>query len=97
MFNLKTSVEAVAAFLGSAETVVTSSYHGAYWASLLGRRVVGIPTSSKFYGLKHAIPLCTIEDWPRFEKLARSYPEALDDCRSANIAFAEKVKDHFFG
>lgn len=97
MMNLKTSIEAVVSFLGSAETVITSSYHGAYWALLLGRKVVGIPTSSKFYGFKHAIPLCTIEDWPRFEKLSRSYPEALEDCRKANVDFSAKVKDYLLG
>ena len=39
--------------LSKGETVVTSSYHGAYWASLMGRKVVCLPFGSKFYGLKH--------------------------------------------
>ncbi|NBT43027.1 MAG: hypothetical protein EBT20_21685, partial [Alphaproteobacteria bacterium] len=30
-------------FLGSGEHVITSSYHGAYWATLLGRKVSMIP------------------------------------------------------
>lgn len=92
-FNMKTSIEAVVEFLGSAETVVTSSYHGAYWAMLLGRKVIGIPTSSKFYGFKHAIPLCAIDDWQRFAKLAVRHGEALEECRAANLDFAARVSE----
>lgn len=97
LFNMKISVEETIRFLGTAETVVTSSYHGAYWATLLGKKVIGIPTSSKFYGMRHAIPICAVDDWRRYAKLAHSYPEALDDCRTASKAFADKVSDYFFG
>lgn len=97
MFNMKLPVEEIITFLASAETVVTSSYHGVYWATLLGKKVVGIPTSSKFYGVRHALPICSAEDWKRYSKIARSYPDALAECRQANIAFADKVKDYFFG
>lgn len=39
----------VVAFLGSAEKVVTSSYHGMYWARLLGKNVEVFGFGSKFY------------------------------------------------
>ena len=53
-WNRGTFEEAVAC-LGSAETVVTNSYHGMYWASLLGRKVELLKTtSSKFYQMKTA-------------------------------------------
>ena len=39
-------------FIGSGDVVVTNSYHGAYWATLLGKVVVAFPWASKFYGLK---------------------------------------------
>jgi hypothetical protein len=89
--NLRHSMAEIIAFLGSAETVVTSSFHGAYWATLLGRKVVAIPTSSKFYGLMHPVPICHAADWKRFAKLARTYPEALGECRAANLAFKDDV------
>jgi hypothetical protein len=89
--NLKSSVEDIVAALGSAETVITSSYHGAYWATLLGRKVVGIPTSSKFYDLRHPIPICHRSDWKRFTKLARIHDGALEECRQANLGFYDKV------
>ena len=97
MFNIKQPIEDVISFLASAETIVSSSYHGVYWASLLGKKVVGVPTSSKFYGLKHPIPICAASDWQRYRKLATAYPEALFECRQANIKFSEKVSDYFFG
>jgi hypothetical protein len=53
MFNLscKSMWEAVA-FLASGRTVITNSYHGAYWAMLLGRKVeLWNPFSNRFFGL----------------------------------------------
>ncbi len=54
MTNLGINLEEKIKFLGSAETIITSSYHGAYWGMLLNRKVkVEIPFSSKFYGFKN--------------------------------------------
>ncbi len=82
--NTSSSIEEVVAFIGSAETIYTDSYHGAYWAILLGRKVVVDPWSSKFYGFK----------WPiaTSKKQTRSvYPEALEEARAANQVYYEKV------
>ncbi|MEN6550027.1 MAG: hypothetical protein ABFE07_28630 [Armatimonadia bacterium] len=79
----------VLAHLGSGETVVTSSYHGVYWATLLGRKVVALPYGSKFFALKHQP---TFAD--RYEgQPGRSYPEALAECREANFRFGHDVAD----
>jgi hypothetical protein len=91
MGNDRRPMDEIVKFLGSAELVVTSSYHGAYWATLLGRKVVTIPTSSKFYSLKHPVPFCNRVDWKRFANLARTYPDALLECREANLAFFQKA------
>ncbi|KKN76114.1 hypothetical protein LCGC14_0373090 [marine sediment metagenome] len=41
--------------IGSGETVLTNSYHGMYWATLLGRKVELMnKTSSKFYQMRDA-------------------------------------------
>lgn len=83
----------VVEFLGSAELVITSSYHGAYWATLLGKKVLLMNVfSSKFYGYKHPIQVVSEEDWQEKAKEAKVYPEALQECRKANYAFAEKVE-----
>lgn len=48
MTNEDGSIEDAVRFLGSGETVITSSYHGAFWAHLLGRRVQTVTWGSKF-------------------------------------------------
>jgi hypothetical protein len=78
-------------FLASADLVVTDSFHGAYWNTLLGGRTVALPSTSKFYGMKHVVPLCDAQDWVRFSRLAVQYPEALQECRAATLNFKEKV------
>jgi hypothetical protein len=56
------SFETAIEFLGSAETILTNSYHGMYWGMLLNRNVQIVDAySSKFYGLvqtKNFLDLC---------------------------------------
>lgn len=80
-------------YLATSELVLTDSFHGAYWALLLNRKVVAFPSSSKFYGLRHAVPLCSPEDWVRYAPLARVYDMALEECRQANKDFASSVTE----
>lgn len=51
MTNENGTIEEALAFLASGEKVVTSSYHGAYWAGLLGRQVEVVSWGSKFHYL----------------------------------------------
>jgi len=53
----KFGLRGVIEHLSSGETIITSSYHGAYWASLLGRKVCMLPFGSKFYNLKNRPPI----------------------------------------
>jgi hypothetical protein len=48
MTNEDGSIEDAVRFIGSGATVVTSSYHGAYWARLLGREVRMVEWGTKF-------------------------------------------------
>lgn len=84
--DMKTVVEELA----SAETVVTSSYHGAYWATLLGRKVLAVPLGSKFHAMKHPPLFVKDETWWRVQ--GRTWPGALQECREANVKFADKVR-----
>ena len=86
-------IEGVCKFLSSSDIVITNSYHGAYWATLLGKRVFVVPNMSKMYRLKHAPVIGHAEDWKRLVGLTRSYPEALEECRSANIEFSKLVQE----
>jgi hypothetical protein len=51
MLDNTAPMEDIVAFLGSAETVVTNSYHGMTWASWLGRKVEVHGYSSKFHNV----------------------------------------------
>ena len=80
-------------FLSMGQVVVTSSFHGAYWATLLGRGVVVVPWASKFYTLKHPPVFTTAERWLNEVGNAPVYPGALEECREANRSFAATVKE----
>lgn len=51
MTNEDGEIATAVRFLASAEHVITSSYHGAYWARLLGRQVEVVTWGSKFFYL----------------------------------------------
>lgn len=94
LMSNRASVEDALAFLGSAETVVTNSYHGMYWATLLGRNVVVYgPYSSKFCFFKYAPVLCSRGgDWRAAVKRAKNYgQEPLADSVAINKAFYARV------
>ncbi len=94
--NYDANFAAVLDYLGSGETIITSSYHGMYWGLLLNRKVlVCNPTSSKFFTMKYPVPVCTPENWREAVRRQTSYSEALGECRAANISFAKRVAEHF--
>lgn len=87
----------VAAFKG-ASTIVTNSYHGAYWGQLLGRKVVVVNAySSKFHNFRWPVAVAAPgEDWraardrhyiedPTLEPLAYA--------RAQNTNFHKTVQD----
>lgn len=78
--------------LASGDTVITNSYHGAYWALLLGRKVlIYKPFSSRFYDFKYQPPFVDEHNWKDIEPI--SAPAGyLEECRALNRAFYEKVK-----
>ena len=81
------SFDAAIDFLASGSTVVTNSYHGAYWATLLGRSVVVVDAySSKLHQFRHR------PAYGQQEKASR-YPDALAEARDANRAFFARVMD----
>ena len=92
MVNTGQNIEQILTFLGSAETVVTNTYHGVYWATLLGRKVVCIPWGTKFSMFKHPPTFANETNWHEKIEEAKSYPRALKECRTANTDFFADVK-----
>lgn len=81
-------------FLASGDTVVTNTYHGAYWAMLLGRKVVCVnPVSNRFLGFKYPPVFATHQNWIDMAQSAVAAPsDYLNECRTLNMEFYELVK-----
>lgn len=93
MTNRHQDVQTVVDFLAAGETVVTSSYHGVYWAQLLGRKVVCVPYSQKFSTLEHPPFLAERSSWVSMLGLASRTEPLLDEYREINKKFAVKVAE----
>lgn len=98
--NAETDLEKVLDHLSRGSVVVTNTYHGAYWATLLGCKVIVYePFSSRFFHFKHKPAYTHSQSKGELEFLLAhpdeipEYPGALKECRSANLAFYKKVKD----
>lgn len=88
--------ENIIAHIESGDTILTNSYHGAYWAQLLGKKVIGFPTTTKMFNMKYPFPICTPASWSRYLKMAYVADEALFDSIDANKKFSIKVKDRLY-
>lgn len=83
--------EKIVTFIGETRTIITSSYHAMYWAMLLEKRVVVFPNSSKFFDFKYQPVISDPVNYKTDIKKARSYSGVLEECRTINVKFAEKV------
>lgn len=89
--DLPSELERALRFLASGEVVITSSHHGAYWATLMGRRVVVDDWSPKLQRLKWKAICLSSSRLDTAIRTARSYPGALAEARRANTEFHKKV------
>lgn len=93
--NSGDNVEQTIELLGSANIILTNSYHGAYWGTLLKKKVivVGGAWSSKFKFFKHPpVLLGKKDEWQNYRDHAPVYDSALDECRSATQEFWQNIK-----
>lgn len=93
MINNNQPFQTVLNFLASGRTVVTSSYHGVYWAQLLGRKVICLPYSDKFSTFEHAPTKATADTWQDYLKDASQVSGLLEKYRALNRAFAADVEE----
>lgn len=84
--------ERIEAFLKQYEYIITDSYHGMYWATLLNKKVIlyGVH-SSKFDFFKYPAARWT-GNLQESLHAARNYPEALAESREAVKKFADSVR-----
>ncbi len=82
-------------FLASGNIVVTNSFYGAYWATLLNRKVIVIDNPHmKYLSLKYPPTFCldknNLEQYCQF---CRSFPGSLEDSRKRNREYFVKVQN----
>lgn len=86
-------MDKVISFLASGNTILTSSYHGAYWGMLLNRRVlIWKPWSTKFATLKPGCASVDGETWGEKILCPQDHSGYLELARFINTAFAERVR-----
>lgn len=88
--NISQTIE----LIGSANIILTNSYHGAYWGTLMRKRVIVVGAwSSKFYTLRHSPYILERgEEWrDALDKIER-HPDALSECIDATEKFWRKVQ-----
>lgn len=83
--------------LRSARAVVTNSYHAAYWATLMGKRVVAIGGGSKLRLLRHSPVLATVDNWVHGIDQAVIHHDALTECRERTLAFRHLLLEVYGG
>lgn len=81
--------------ISSAEYVITNSYHGAYWGSLMGRKVICLTTNvPKWEGLHDGIVQTSLKFISESLEKAKPIPlEYLIECRKLNQEFYQKIKN----
>lgn len=82
--------------LGSADVIVTNSYHGAYWGTLLKRKVIVVDAwSSKFNAMKHKPYFLNKGDfWKDYVNNVPVHNTALDECITVTQQYWNKVKGY---
>lgn len=92
--NSGANIEQTIELLGSANIILTNSYHGAYWGTLLGKRVVVIDSwSTKFTMMKHRPAFKNRKGtWQEAAEQAKVHTGALDECINATQNFWNRIR-----
>jgi hypothetical protein len=93
--NSGSNVEQTIELLGSANIILTNSYHGAYWGTLLKKRVVVVGAwGAKFHAMKHSPYLLDKnETWKEGLEKTTIQDNALDECIAATEEYWNSIKD----
>jgi hypothetical protein len=92
MENIENDLPRVLRFIASGRTVMSNSYHGVYWALLLGKKVLCVPYSNKFYNYRLQPGYSTGRDWYKELSKARGYDEMMGLCRDGAARFEAQAR-----
>ena len=92
--NSGSNIEQTIELLGSANIILTNSYHGAYWGTLLKKKVIIVePWSTKFYSMKHQPYIVDkAEDWKHAVEKVNVYDNSLEECISRTKNYWDSIK-----
>lgn len=80
-------------FIAESNVIITNTYHMIYWTTLMGKKAILFhPFSDKFNHIKFK-PTKYSTHIENDIKRAKTYPDALKECRQLNLEFFEKVKN----
>lgn len=89
----KEPIDTILTFIGNSDIIITNTYHCAYWAMCMNKKVILYqPFSTKFHHFKHQ-PVIYSGDLENDIAAAYQYPHFLSECRQLNYSFFEHVKN----
>ncbi|MCT8341051.1 polysaccharide pyruvyl transferase family protein [Flavobacteriaceae bacterium TK19130] len=88
------SLDEMVEMIGKSETIVSNSYHAIFWAILLGRKTIAIPTTSKFFDFKYQPIVATFETFEEKLSEAIAFDGVLEESRMLNRDYHEKVVNY---
>ena len=87
------SIEEVMTFMAGSNIILTNTYHGAYWATLMGKKVILYkPFGEKFRFFKYQ-PRVYSGNIEEDIRRANCYPQALEEFRNINVEFKNMIID----
>ena len=90
--NHKQGIKKIIEFIGSSEVIITNTYHCAYWAMCMNKKIILYqPFSSKFDNFQHQ-PIIYSGDLEQDIKQSQNYPNFLAESRKLNFDFFADVK-----
>lgn len=78
-------------FIASGKTVVSNSYHGVYWAMLMGRKTICIPFSNKFNFYRLPPTYASARNWETKLEYAKAHPNFLSICGDATRSYEAHI------
>ena len=93
MSNNVDTLDNALSFIASGRTVVSNSYHGVYWALLMGKRALCVPFSKKFSKYRYAPGYAKPSNWLKSLDQAVAQPAYLESAREATHSFHYLVRN----
>ncbi len=95
MSNDGSNLEEKLDFMSQYEFILTNTYHGVFWATLLNRKVLCVPFKSGLYSFKHRPHYINTLPNDSDYQLTKNYEFALEESRLANINFYAAISNKY--